>query len=91
MMLCNYLKVYPYVGKAIYGRRVDSAPPIVFLNSTILQLIGSKILKTEVHCNEQTNKLVTILRLNYIFDNEMEYGRLAYTIPSFWNGFKIIN
>ena len=91
MMLCNYLKIYPNVGKKIYGRRVDTPPAIVFLNSTIMQLIGSKLLKTEVHCNEDNNELNTILRLNYIFDGEMEYGRLAYTIQSYWKGFKFIN
>ena len=79
------------MGQKIYGRRVDTPPAIVFLNSTIMQLIGSKLLKAEVHHNEDNNELNTILRLNYIFDDEMEYGHLAYTIPSYWKGFKLIN
>ena len=90
MMLCHHLKIFPKVGISLYGRRVDTPPAIVFLNSTILQLIGSKILKTEIHYNEETKELNTILRLNYIFDDEMQYGQLAYTIESYWVGFKFI-
>jgi hypothetical protein len=90
-MLCNQLKSYPNVGSAIYGRRVTTPPVIVFLNSTILQLIGSKILKVEVNRHEESNKVITTLRLNYIFDDDNEFGRLAYTIDTYWSGFQFIS
>ena len=91
MMLCTQLKTYASVGSAIYGRRVDTAPAIVFINSTILQLIGSKILKVEVCTITETNLPSTILRLNYIFDNDNEFGQLAYNIDTYWSGFKFID
>ena len=77
IMLCHQLKTHAFVGASICGRTVNTPPAPVFLNSAILQLIGSNILKFEVHCGEDDNKLNTILRLNYIFDDEMQYGRLA--------------
>jgi superfamily II DNA helicase RecQ len=90
-MLCHQLKAYELVGTSIYGRRVNTAPPVACLNGTVLQLIGSKILKTEVDRNEDTNELKTIVRLNYIFDDDIGYGQLAYTIDKYWVGFKFIN
>ena len=74
MMLCHYLKVYPNVGILIYGHRVSTPPAIVFLNSIVLQLIGSKILKIEVSHNEDNQDIITVLRLNYIFECYMEFG-----------------
>ena len=75
----------------LYGRRVDTPPYPVYLNSTILQLIGSNILKLEVCTLEESKLPSTILRLNYIFDNDNGFGQLAYNIDSYWSGFKFIN
>ena len=90
-MLCDQLNSYKTVGTSIYGRRVNTAPPVTFLNSTILQLIGSKILKLEITRNEESSRDFTILRLNYIHNNNNEYGQLAYTIETYWVGFIFIN
>ena len=90
MMLCNYLKVFPNVGISIYGRRVSTPPQVFVMNSTVLQLIGSKILKVEVSRNEDNEDVTTVLRLNYIFDCDNEFGRLAYTIDSYWVGFHFV-
>ena len=89
-MLLDQLKAYKTVGTSIYGRRVDTAPTPIFLNGTILQLIGSRILKVEISTNDEDSKVTTILRLNYIHDNSNDYGRLAYTIDAYWVGFIFI-
>ena len=61
LMLFHELKVYEKVGTAIYGRRVNTAPSVAYLNGTVFQLIGSQILKTEVKRNIDTNELKTTL------------------------------
>ena len=90
-MLCDELKSYKTVGRTIYECRVDTAPPVIFLNSTVLQLIGSKILKLHITHNVDDNKAYMILCLNYIYDYSNEYGQLAYMIDAYWVGFSFIN
>ena len=91
LLLCHQLKACELVGTSIYGRRTNTAPPIACLNGTVLQLIGSKLLKTEVNRNEDTNELKTIVRLNCMFDDDVGCCQLACAIDECWVGFKFTN
>ena len=42
-------------------------------------------------CSTDTNELKTIVRLNYIFDDDVGFGRLACAIDACWVGFKLIS
>ena len=87
MMICDYLKVFPNVGILIYGRRVSTPLPVFVLNSAALQLVGSKILKVDSSHNKDNddNEYITIsLRLNHIFECDMEFLQLTCTIDSYW-------
>ena len=45
MMTYNFLKFFTNVGILLFGRRFSTPPTAFVLNSTVLQLIRSKILK----------------------------------------------
>ena len=79
----NELKQYPRVRWVIYNRPKSISPPDTrYLESTILQLLASKILSLKINDNAGKGQLV----LNFRMEDSMP----CYMIDSYWDHMNIV-